>query len=766
MSERDDIEQVEAVPRAVLTLCQQAYMRTIRQHTLRATAAYARLSFDYGGWRISAEGDLHEMRHADDGHDIQLRRSRSLENEAREALEHLRLTDARLISTRIRPLGPGFVAGDYVFERAHDELADADHWLVLLPRLSAAGFKLEFDAAFPYAVTGEPDAWRADVEHGDNQWFDLSLGIDVDGQRVDLLPILRKLIADPDFPLRPMRNEAEDAVWLVAIDARRRVPLRLSRLRGLLEPLLEWLDAPNDSGRLRLSKLEHGVLDKIERNGVLRKGGEDLRQTLETLRANAAAADAPPGFNAQLRPYQREGLGWLNFLAEAGIGGILADDMGLGKTVQVLAHLLSEKQRGRIGGEAGPALVICPTSLVGNWRAEAQRFAPDLRVLVLHGNDRKRKFKAITHVDLVISTYPLLGRDREALAAQRFALLILDEAQAIKNARTLAAKAARTLRAKRRLSMTGTPMENHLGELWAQFDLVEPGLLGDEKRFVRHYRTPIEKHGDAEVRDKLNRRIAPLMLRRRKEDVLLDLPPKTEIQRLVELEGRQRELYETLRLAQHERVREVVSDRGVEGSGIIVLDALLKLRQVCCDPRLVKLEGARRVPQSAKLDLLLTMLQGVVDEGRRVLVFSQFTEMLDIIAEACAAQRIEHLMLTGQTRDREAVVARFQNGEAPVFLISLKAGGMGLNLTAADTVIHYDPWWNPAVESQATDRAYRIGQDKPVFVYRLICAGTVEEKIQALQARKAELARAVFDGGATSELRFDEADLEALFSPL
>lgn len=757
---------IEADPTPVLRLRMQEVQRSVRQAVVRSHCACARLTFDYAGWRLPAEGPSHE-RGEDGGRTYEIVRRRSIENDARERLEALRLTNAQLISTRIRPRPPGFAVGDYVFERGRDELADADHWLILLPRLTAAGFRLEFDPRFPYSMTAEPDAWRADVVDGGNQWFDLSLGIDVGGERVDLLPILRKLIVDPTFPRKPVRHEPEDAVWIVAIDERRRIPLRLARLRALLEPLLEWLD--HADGRvehgesLRLSRLQGRVLDEIERSGVLRQGGEALRDSIEQLRQAAAPADAPTGFNAQLRPYQREGLGWLNFLADAGLGGILADDMGLGKTVQVLAHLLAEKQRGRLGDDAGPALVVCPTSLVGNWRAEAQRFAPALRVLVLHGHDRRKHFAAMLDVDIVITTYPLLGRDTEALRSIYFALLVLDEAQAIKNARTQAARAVRALRVRRRIGMTGTPLENHLGELWAQFDAVEPGLLGDEKRFVRHFRTPIEKHGDADVRDRLNARIAPLMLRRRKEDVLGDLPPKTEILRSVELEGRQRELYETLRLAQHERVREVV---GSGGSNIVVLDALLKLRQVCCDPRLVKLDGARRVPQSAKLELLLTMLRGLADERRHVLVFSQFTEMLELIAQALDAAKIGYLMLTGASRDREERVQRFQNGDVPVFLISLKAGGVGLNLTMADTVIHYDPWWNPAVESQATDRAHRIGQHKPVFVYRLICAGTVEEKIQALQARKAELARAVFEGGATTELRFDEADLEALFSPL
>jgi len=437
--------------------------------------------------------------------------------------------------------------------------------------------------------------------------------------------------------------------------------------------------------------------------------------------------------------------------------------MGLGKTVQVLAHILGEKQRSRLDA---PALVVAPTSLVGNWQTEAARFAPALKVLVIHGADRADHYDEITAHDLVITTYPLLPRDRDKLVEARFALLVLDEAQAIKNAASQAAQVVREIPATRRLAMTGTPLENHLGELWAQFDAVEPGLLGSQRQFARLYRTPIEKHGDADRQQRLNRRIGPLLLRRRKDDVLTDLPPKTEIVRTLELEGEQRALYETLRLAQHERVRQAVAERGLAQSGIVVLDALLKLRQACCDPRLVKLASAKKVQTSAKLDALLELLDGLLADGRRVLLFSQFTEMLALIENALVKRKLPFQTLTGQApaRERTAMVKRYQQGDVPLFLISLKAGGTGLNLTAADTVIHYDPWWNPAVEAQATDRAHRIGQNKPVFVYRPICAGTVEEKIQAMQGRKAELARAVLEsGGASTRLRFDEKDLEALF---
>ncbi|MDN5925238.1 MAG: DEAD/DEAH box helicase, partial [Xanthomonadales bacterium] len=495
-------------------------------------------------------------------------------------------------------------------------------------------------------------------------------------------------------------------------------------------------------------------------------GGEVLRKQLELLHDAPRSVTEPEGFGTSLRPYQREGLAWLNFLANAHLGGILADDMGLGKTVQVLAHLLSEKQQGRL---QQPALVVAPTSLVGNWRDEAARFTPQLKVLVLHGADRADRFERIAEHDIVITTYPLLSRDQEKLCQAQFSLLVLDEAQAIKNARSQAAQVVRELPVKRRLAMTGTPLENHLGELWAQFDAIEPGLLGSQRQFTKLYRTPIEKHADADRQQRLNQRVGALLLRRRKQDVLTDLPAKTEIVRMLELESSQRALYEALRLAQHTRVQDAVRERGLGQSGIIVLDALLKLRQVCCDPRLVKLDSARKIKQSAKLDALLELLEGLLGEGRRILLFSQFTEMLGLIETALQQRGIAWQSLTGQTpsSQRSALVKRFQDGEVPLFLISLKAGGLGLNLTAADTVIHYDPWWNPAVEAQATDRAHRIGQDKPVFVYRLICAGTVEEKIQALQSRKADLAQAVLEGGGASQrLRFDEADLTELFAPL
>ena len=483
---------------------------------------------------------------------------------------------------------------------------------------------------------------------------------------------------------------------------------------------------------------------------------ERIRHELRSF-SEVESVDPPETFVGTLRPYQRLGLGWMQLLQRCGLGGVLADDMGLGKTVQTLAHLVAEQAAGRLDR---PALVLCPTSLVPNWRAEAARFAPTLRVLVLHGKDRAGSFPAIPAHDLVITTYPLLSRDHETLAEQDWHAVVLDEAQGIKNPAATTSKLARTLQARQRLCLSGTPLENHLGELWSLFDFLMPGFLGTRQAFTRRYRTPIEKGGDQAVQAQLARRVAPFLLRRTKAEVAADLPPKTDIAETVEMAAPQRAIYEGVRLAMHAKVRDAVAKRGLAQSGIIVLDAMLKLRQACCDPRLLKLGTAKAAKAgSAKLERLLELLPTMLEEGRRVLLFSQFTTMLALIQEDLERQRLPYVLLTGETKDRTEPVRRFQAGEVPLFLISLKAGGVGLNLTAADTVIHYDPWWNPAVENQASDRAHRIGQTKSVFVYKLIGADTVEERILELQQRKADLANLTFtESGDIAALEQDDVD--------
>jgi SNF2 family DNA or RNA helicase len=568
--------------------------------------------------------------------------------------------------------------------------------------------------------------------------------------------------AAPDqFDAAALAARADTDEMLVELSSLARVALPWGRVKPILATLGELYFGDRIGTKIHLPAMDAARLAELERAARMRWfGGDRLRELGRKLHdfAGIRPVDVPAGLRAELRAYQRTGLDWMQFLREFGFGGILADDMGLGKTVQTLAHILVEKEAGRLDA---PALVVAPTSLMGNWQAEAARFAPDLRVLLLHGKDRKASFDRIESADVVLTTYALLGRDEAALRKHRYHLLILDEAQYIKNSRAKAAQTVRLLDARHRLCLTGTPVQNHLGELWSQFHFLMPGLLGDEKTFNTAFRKPIEKEGDILRKDLLARRLKPFMLRRTKDKVATELPPKTEVMLPIELDGAQRDLYETVRVAMDKKVREAIDSKGLARSHIIILDALLKLRQVCCDPRLL---DAAAAAGSAKMDALLELLDTLLSEGRSVLVFSQFTSMLALIGDTLRARGIAFALLTGDTADRDTPVAAFQRGEVSVFLISLKAGGVGLNLTAADTVIHYDPWWNPASENQATDRAWRIGQEQPVFVYKLIAQGTLEEKIQEMQRRKGELANAVLDaeGGLAAVIGPDE--LRGLFA--
>jgi superfamily II DNA or RNA helicase len=643
----------------------------------------------------------------------------------------------------------------------------------LLPRLRQAGWHIEFDDDFRFRLVAV-EHWYGSLQPKEEaDWFRLGLGIQVEGQRINLLPALVGLLREfPNtFTRKQLQQTDPQQMLVLALEDRRLVPVPFERVRLILETLFELYQerSLDTEGQLSLSRIQLARLAELfEADPSLQLHGTDsavLQELIQTLRGNdrLPVVTSPPGLQARLRDYQQQGLSWLQFLRTHHLGGVLADDMGLGKTVQTLAHILLEKQQGRLDR---PALVVAPTSLMVNWRREAQQFAPELRVLLLHGPKRRAHFAAIPGHDLVLTSYPLLARDHRLLQMHGFHLLVLDEAQNIKNPKAQASKVVRELNARHRLCLTGTPLENHLGELWSLFDFLLPGLLGSDKQFRQSLRNPIEKQGDEAAAKQLALRLRPFMLRRTKQEVVRELPPKTEILRSVELAGDQRDLYETIRLAMHARVRDAVAEQGWARSQIMVLDALLKLRQVCCDPRLVKLEDARKVKHSAKLELLMELLPEMVEEGRRILLFSQFTGMLKLIEEAVREAGLDYVKLTGQTRDRARPVDRFQTGEVPLFLISLKAGGTGLNLTAADTVIHYDPWWNPAVERQATDRAHRIGQQNPVFVYKLITEGTVEEKIQHLQQHKQALADSLFVQGDQSAAGWSEEELEMLFGAL
>ncbi len=480
-----------------------------------------------------------------------------------------------------------------------------------------------------------------------------------------------------------------------------------------------------------------------------------LRERVRSLRFEGEA-EVPAGLSATLRPYQVEGLAWLQFLHRLGVGGVLADDMGLGKTITALGFLLWRRD---LDGPA-PNLVVAPTSVATNWLREAGRFTPSLRTLLLHGGQRERDPETIASHDLVVTTYALLRRDIDLLKEVKFRTVIFDEAQQIKNAGAQTAQAARELESNAALALTGTPVENRLAELWALVDLVNPGMLGTLRSFQSRYERPVSLDPRGPEAQRLRAMVRPFVLRRTKREVLQDLPPKEEITREVLLTDKQRRQYDALARIVREEVQQKVATQGLNRSGLAVLTALLRLRQMACDPRLV--DPKSPADASGKREAFLELVEALVAEGRKALVFSQFVELLTLWRADLDRLGVSYVYLDGSTVNRDAVVTKFQEGTATLFLISLKAGGTGLNLTAADTVIHLDPWWNPAVEDQATDRAHRIGQRRAVTVYRLVAKGTVEEKIQALKARKRELAEAVIAESVGPLQALTEDDLDAL----
>ena len=512
---------------------------------------------------------------------------------------------------------------------------------------------------------------------------------------------------------------------------------------GVLLELLEARDANGRVGRNSTAALVELLEDTaaevppdLKRLQTFLEGGEDLPEV-----------EPPEGLRAELRPYQRAGLQWLRFLRNMELNGVLADDMGLGKTIQAIAGMLDA---------GGRHLVVAPTSVLRNWESEIRKFAPAWRTNVYHGPDRKLDPRA----DVTITSYALLRLDLADLRTEDWVYVVLDEAQAIKNPSSQTARAAFELESQHRLALTGTPVENRLEELWSLFRFLMPGLLASETSFKERFSRPIE-HGDAKARKALRARVRPYVLRRLKQQVATELPPLTEIVERCPLEQRQREVYEAVRLTARRDVQEALSKGG--GSTMQVLEALLRMRQACCDPALLPGSVGDNAG-AAKLDRMEEILVDIVGDDHRALVFSQWTSLLDRVEERLKELGIPWVRLDGSTRDRQAVIDAFQADDGPpVFLLSLKAGGFGLNLTAADYVLHLDPWWNPAVERQATDRAHRIGQNRPVVSIKLVAENTVEDRILDLQSAKRDLAEAALgtEGGFLRAL--SAAELRSLF---
>lgn len=609
------------------------------------------------------------------------------------------------------------------------ELDEAEECLTLLLQLNPLVDEKEIILEWPkgeklrIARVADTDQLRVDIR-ARGHWFEVSGELPVDEDRVLTMKELLQLSESQGQFI-----ELSSGRFLALTEAFRR---RLQEASGLMtsrkkeEGLqLHPLAAPALEGFI--SDIKH-----LETDDRFRESQDRLRQ------AFARKFRLPKGFQAELRSYQREGYQWLRRCAEWGVGACLADDMGLGKTIQALAVLLSRSK-------LGPALVVAPASVCRNWRSETKKFAPALRPVLFGEGDRAATVESAKAGDLIIVTYDLMARESEHFHRKEFATVILDEAQAIKNRATKRSEAAMEIKAGFKMILTGTPLENHLGELWNLFQFINPGLLGSLKHFHERFTVPIEKYGDEQRREQLSRLIKPFMLRRRKDEVLRELPEKTEVTLTAELPPEERAFYEALRRSALEKLTAGAPERGGE-QHLRILAELMRLRRAACHPTLVDANAG--FSSSAKLRLFAEVLEEILDGGHKALVFSQFVGHLKILEAYLQQEQIDYQYLDGQTplAKRQERIDAFQAGEGAVFLISLKAGGVGLNLTAADYVIHTDPWWNPAVEDQATDRAHRIGQEKPVTVYRLVAADTIEEKIIALHEKKRDLADSLLAG--------------------
>lgn len=572
-------------------------------------------------------------------------------------------------------------------------------------------------------VRGEitPAALKVQIDDR-RDWFGLDGSISIDGCDVPLAAVLAAVRENRSLV------KVGDREFAKISDAFR------ARLRQLSDTVVE------DRGTLKIAHALVPAVQEIFASDVPLEATARWHQTVDRLdQLRDWKPEVPEALDVKLRDYQLDGYRWLARLSRWGVGGVLADDMGLGKTVQALGVLVDR-------GAEGPTLVIAPTSVGDNWVRETERFAPTLRPLLYRDADRDALIESVGPHDVVIVSYQLVQRDARRFASRTWNTLVLDEAQFIKNAQTKTSQAIRGIDAAWRIGLSGTPLENHLGELWSLFRTLSPGMLGSWQRFRDRFADPIERHKDEDRRRSLARLVQPFILRRTKDAVLKELPPRTEITLHAELSGAERKLYEDTRLAALAELSGAAADQGQAGQQRIrTLAWLTKLRQLACHPRLVDKSWQQG---SAKLELLMMLIEELREEGHRALVFSQFVKHLAVIEETLRRRQIHYQYLDGSTpaKERQRRVDAFQNGAGDLFLISLKAGGTGLNLTGADYVIHLDPWWNPAVEDQATDRAHRIGQVRPVTVYRLVAKDTIEEQILSLHADKRELVASVLDG--------------------
>lgn len=618
-----------------------------------------------------------------------------------------------------------------------------------IPSLTSAGFEIYGDKDALGKVNTHFPSINLNITSGID-WFDLKATVSYGDQEVSLLEV-RKVLKRGDRYIKL----ADGSVGQIP-------ETWLERYKHLFDLGVETADG------LRVTDMQLSLLDELLADAAQKEITPEFHRKRERLKTleGIKPVPLPQGFIGELRPYQKAGVDWLHFLHEYGFGGILADDMGLGKTIQVLAFLqsLRENAQGKVSTNSPSAasLLVVPKSLMANWQREAAKFTPELRILEYYGAGRKKEHENFDDYDIVLTTYGTMLKDIEPLREYRFQYAILDEAQAIKNALAQSSKATRLLNTEHRLAITGTPVENNTFDLWSQFAFVNPGLLGSMDYFKREFANPIESRGEQNTAQLLRRMVYPFILRRTKQQVAPELPPRTERLVYTDLEPAQRKIYDNTRERYRAELLGLIDDTGMNNARMKILEGLLRLRQICIHPVLV--EPTFR-GEAAKFDALLETLETLKAEGHKALIFSQFVQTLHVLEGEMKRLGLPYAYLDGQTKDRQAQVDLFQNDPSiPFFLISLKAGGVGLNLTAADYVLHLDPWWNPAVEIQAADRAHRIGQDKPVFIYKFIARNTVEEKILELQVRKKELVEQLISAEGSFFKAITREDVQVLFS--
>jgi len=585
---------------------------------------------------------------------------------------------------------------------------------------------------------------------GRTDWFDLTVDVTIGGEKVPLATLLTALATKVGHVI------LDSGTWF-----RTDLP-ELDELRRLLQEARDLQDDNSVDGPLRVTPYQADLWEELVQLGVVREQSQRWAQAVSALSGDDGRPlpVVPEGLMATLRPYQEEGFTWLALLRRAGLGGILADDMGLGKTLQALAMVLAARDEQPDGP---PVLVVAPTSVLPTWASEAARFCPSLKVVTLGSTSRRRGTEvadAVVGADLVVTSYAVFRLDAPGFRETQWSALVLDEAQFAKNHQSQVHQCARRLPAPVKFAITGTPMENNLMELWSLLSIVAPGLFPSPQRFSEVYRRPIESGGAPEKLTTLRSRIRPVVLRRTKEAVASDLPPKQEQVLEVTLSPKHRRIYDTHLQRERQKLLGLLDDP--QGNRMAIFRSLTLLRQLSLDPALV--DAAHEEVGSAKLDTLLELLEPLLAEKHRVLVFSQFTRYLARARKRLEAAGIAYSYLDGSTSNRGAVIEDFRSGDAPVFLISLKAGGFGLTLTEADYVVLLDPWWNPAAESQAVDRVHRIGQEKHVMVYRLVSADTIEQKVVALQERKRQLFGQVIDGGALSSGQITADEIRGLLA--